>query len=196
LFPCVVEDGYYTIEDTCVVASGKIEQTQFEGKTLAQHIAKIYESMHFFWTDYVGGTSEFGTQLFDPIFSNQVKNIHMVNSMITLEKKVDKLHRLQNVMQGTTRIPFEPHVNLSMTIHTKNDQKNEVKFSTFVANNSELFTNDERVRLYHECLAFCVEHNISGLKSECAEKLMANVIHKSFGVGFESAPYLYVVNFD
>ncbi len=181
LLPCVVDDGYYTIEDTHSMSLFPEETRLFEGKTIAQHISRIYENMHYYWSP----NEQVQSELFDPNFSNQIKSIHLVDSMVTFVKKVDRVQPLRELRQGNQRIPFNsaPEVRIHSTT-------NEVlyKFKPFVAISSESFANSERKRLYYECQEFCYAN---GWDDTCAELVMNEAIAKCFGSGPDKAPELY-----
>ena len=54
LYPCVREGGYYTLEDVCTMGFvDRPNTTLFENKSVAQHVGEIYESIHYYWGDYL-----------------------------------------------------------------------------------------------------------------------------------------------
>ena len=160
LFPCVIDAGYYVIEDTHVIASNNPAATHFEGKNIAEHMASIYASTHYYFVDFFGGKEVVGeTHLFDPIFSHTVKSIRMDDSIITLERRKNQTQPMTRIEQGNMRIPF----TTTASIEVANDSNPDVieTFTTFVAESSETFTQDERRRLYDKCLAFCASSSVS-----------------------------------
>jgi hypothetical protein len=202
LFPCVVEGGFYVIEDTSVMGS-KIypEFSMFEGKTIAQHIARIYESMHYYWTPFIDQTphDDVNEVLYDPVFSNAVKSIYMVDSMIVLEKGRDVNQPLRNVMQGTERIPFQSSVTMPVIRVNADGQRVTHDFSAFVAVSSASFTNNEKIRLFAECLTFCIANfeadSTEEVQVACAERLMQHVIRAVFQTTEQISPDLFDVDF-
>lgn len=199
LFPCIKEGGFHVIEDTSIIATKNYESNRmFEGKNIAQHIAHIYESMHYYWTPFLDRTPDVNNEMFDPVFSNTVKSIHMVDSMIVLERKKDENQPLRNILQGTIRLPFQSSISVPVRAVDVDGQTISKEFSAFVAVNSNSFTNTEKKRLFEECRVFC-EASFKNRPAEeefmCAERLMHHAITTAFQTTHAIAPDLFTIDF-
>ena len=83
LYPCVKQGGFYVIEDVMCGTWSNTENIYFEGKSVFQHIARIHESMHAHFADMFPNHHK---DVYDPIFSNQIKHIHLLDSLAVFEK--------------------------------------------------------------------------------------------------------------
>lgn len=190
LFPCVTDDGIYVVEDTCTVAAGHEEFTTFEGKTFPEHVAQIYRSMHDYWVPFFDANRDFygevDRSLYDPVFSNTVREVRMVDSMIVLEKKPDRLKRNSEITRGTQRIPMGGTTQSVSVEYYKpgSTELTRAVFTSFVATSSLTF---DKAALHAKIKAFCAEHvpntgnnDVRKERQACTDGIMRQMIFKTF----------------
>lgn len=125
LYPCMKSNGFYSIENTMMISHAERtggESTLFESQTFNQHIAKLYDSMHSYWL----GSVDPGV---DVIFQHKIKQIHLYDGLLILERK--NMKPLTLITGGDVHIPIKSHANVNISFF--DDGRDSVIFETFVA---------------------------------------------------------------
>ena len=170
LYPCVKEGGFYVIEDVMCGTWSNTENIYFEGKSVFQHLAGIYESMHAHFADMF---PDHHKNVYDPIFSKQVRRIHLLDSLAVFEKGVTPTP--SRLLAGDSRVAYYETVSQPVSL---NQQRHTLDIH--VGQRSDRL---DLHRIHAEVQVFCekvMQVSSPDELAHCTKRVLTSVLETAF----------------